>query len=136
MTLSESRELIRFIMQQNGVAMTSRGEQRLFDATKGDRYLLPILAKHCASVISKNGEERDEKDANDAVTWFVETWAKKFPPLRGNVRAVARDTIALMNVCKVLAQGRVSERELMLDHKNDVFELRLTGVISENENES
>ncbi|HSE23521.1 MAG TPA: GAF domain-containing sensor histidine kinase, partial [Pyrinomonadaceae bacterium] len=136
MTLSESRELIRFIMKQKGVVLTSSGEQRLFAATKGDRYLLPILAEHCASLINNNGKEGDDKDANNAVTWFVETWAKKFPPLRGNVRAVARDTIALMNVCKVLAQGTASERELMLDHKNDVYELRLTGVISENDNET
>jgi hypothetical protein len=136
MTLSESRELIRFIMQQNGAAITSSGEERLFNATKGDRYLLPILIKHCASLVSNSGKEGDEKDAERAVTWLLNEWAKAFPPLRGNVRAVARDTIALMNVCKVLAQGRVSERELMLDHKTDLYQLKLTGAISENENES
>jgi GAF domain-containing protein len=135
MTVAESRELIRFIMKQNGVTLTPTGEQRLFDATNGDRYLLPILAKQCASVISKAGKEGDENDADKAVNWFVNEWAKVFPPLRGNVRAVARDTIALMNIAKLLARRKLGERELMLDHENDRYELRLTGVISENGNE-
>lgn len=130
MTFSESRELIRFVFREKGVESTHIGEQRFFDATKGDRYLLPILAEYCAAhTIESKGKVR-EQDANKVVDWFVNTWAKGFPPLRGNVRAVARDTIALMNVLKVLAGGRVLQNELMLDHKVDAYALRLTGVIT------
>lgn len=135
MTVTESRELIQFIMKQNGANLTPNGEQRLFAATNGDRYLLPILAQHCALLIGNTGKEGDEQDADKAVNWFVNEWAKAFPPLRGNVRAVARDTIALMNIAKLLDRGEVGKRELMLDHENDRYELRLTGVVSENGNE-
>lgn len=131
MTLAESRKLIRFILRQAGAKSTNGAEQRLFDATKGDRYLLPILAQHCAVRAARSrGRELGEEQADRAVNWFVNRWAKRFAPLRGNVRAVARDTVALMNMLKILDKERVAGPDLMLDHKVDSFAFRLTGVVT------
>lgn len=126
----ESKRLIKCILAQKNIHITPAGEQRLIEATAGDRYLIRKLCNLIATQAVERGLTKvSAQRVNEAIDRLVEEEAAPAGPLRATVHALEDNPVMLMNTLVILNHGRTPQRQLKLDIKNDVVDLELTGAI-------
>lgn len=127
---SDSVELIRMILAKYQVGITPTGQERLLQATNGDRSLLPVLCRRCAAMARSNPALTiGREEVTNAIRWFQATEAERYPPLSETVRALEDSPINLLNVVQLLRNGPTPRRLLNLALHTVVDELQLTGAV-------
>jgi len=126
---AESQNLVAYILNQRGAGISPEGLDRLVVATGGDRYLIPMLANHCSSLVAEQQREITIRDVNHSIGWFLNSQTKNYPALGETVRALEADPVALWNLLDILDRGRVGRNSLRIDIEKEIDSLRLTGAI-------
>jgi GAF domain-containing protein len=126
---AESRLLFEHIVREKGAAISDAAIDRLFQAARGDRYLMPRLCQRCAETVPPGERIISPSDVEEAIQWFLDERAQSYGPLQQTVNDLESDPVALLNALDVLEAGCKSRSELRVGLGTEFDALRLSGAV-------